>query len=368
MSKKVNKFVTVRNSAIVAASAAAAVASAWERTHRHVTGADLTEADLRVERLSDLRHETAMLAEIQAGLEKEWGSFAFLGFKDVQEMAAEAGQTIFVVVERGEAGAKARGIVQTTLADVHGDAELLEEAYPSFQSLTAPETWKHARHHGGDTAVLLQITTLGPTERGGGLGSLLRNAVLNMLPKQVQFALTTTPVDGAKSESIDAEDTSTYTPAMRFHSRGGANPARILQGYKTPAQGARETAHGRDIVVMRYARDESGAWPAKRPPMRIRTVGPLEERVLSTGRSLRVRALKAPRPKLPSLHRPSLRTPFMPSLRRPHVSVPKVRVISGIRKGADRLRFRGDHNGDTSPPEAPDAPAPEPHATQTAKA
>ena len=364
MSKSVSRYVTVRNGAIVAASAAAAVASAWERTHRHVTGAVLTESDLRVERLSDLRHEKAMLAEIQSGLEKEWGSFAFLGFSDVDEMAEEAGQTIFVVVERDAEGARARGIVQTTLADVHGAAELLEEAYPSFQSLTAPETWKRARHHGGDTAVLLQITTLGPTERGGGLGSLLRNAVLNMLPKQVEYALTTTPVDGAKSESIDADDTSTYTPAMRFHSRGGANPARILAGYKTPSRDAVETAHGRDIVVMRYARDESGAWPAKRPPMRVQSVGPLEERVLRTGRSLRVRALKAPRPKitLPSWHRPSLHAPTMPSLPRPHVSVPKGKVISGIKEGAARLRHRAgrpqEHTSEATVIET-DAPAPE---------
>ena len=162
MGKKNRKFVTVRNSAIVAASAAAAVASAWDRTHRHVTGALLTESDLRVERLSDLRSEQEMLAEIQTGLEKEWGSFAFLGFEDVNEMAAEAGGTIFVVVERGEEGKKARGIVQTILTDVHGDPELLEQAYASFQSLTAHESWKQSRHHGGDTAVLLQITTLGP--------------------------------------------------------------------------------------------------------------------------------------------------------------------------------------------------------------
>jgi hypothetical protein len=341
MSSKARRFVTVRNGAIVAAAASAAVASAWERTHRHVTGAVLTESDLRVERLSDLQHETAMLEAIQSGLEQEWGSFAFLGFADVREMAAEAGQTIFVVVERDEKGAHARGIVQTTLAGVHGDAELLAEAYPSFQSLTSRESWKRSRNHGGDTAVLLQITTLGP-ERGGGLGSLLRNAVLNMLPKQVQFALTTTPVDGTRLESIDTEDASTYTPAMRFHARGGANPARMLPEYKMPAGGAVETAHGRDVVVMRYERDETGAWPAKRPPMRVRSVGPLQERALRTGRSLRVRALKAPRPHLtlPSLHRPSIHAPSMPSFPRPHVTVPKVRVMSGIKQRAARLRRR----------------------------
>ena len=356
MSSKTRKFVTVRNGAIVAAASAAAVASAWERAHRHVTGAVLTESDLRVERLSDLRHEGAMLAEIQSGLEKEWGNFAFLGFADVLEMAAEAGQTIFVVVERDQEGAHARGIVQTILADVHGDAQLLEEAYPSFQSLTARATWKRARQHGGDTAVLLQITTLGP-ERGGGVGSLLRNAVLNMLPKQVQFALTTTPIDGARAESIDTGDASSFTPAMRFHARGGANPTRILPGYKTPVQdGGAETAHGQDVMVMRYERDDSGAWPAKRPPMHVRSVGPLQERALRTGRSLRVRALKAPRPHLsmPSLHRPSLHAPSMPTLPRPHVSVPSVKVVNTIRS---RLRGEGKQEGETAAADSPDTEA-----------
>jgi hypothetical protein len=260
-------------------------------------------------------------------------------------MAAEAGQTIFVVVERTEEGSKARGIVQTMLADVHGDAALLEEAFPSFQTLTARDSWKRSSRHGGDTAILLQITTLGPTERGGGLGSLLRNAVLNMLPKQVEYALTTTPVDGAKTETIKAEDPSTYTPAMRFHARGGANPAHILPGYKTPSPDAAATAHGRDIVVMRYARDDAGAWPAKRPPMRVRSLGPLQERVLRTGRSLRVRGLKAPRPKLPSLHRPH--APSMPSW--PHVSVPKVKVLGDVKRRAARLRHRHGEPEDEAP-------------------
>jgi hypothetical protein len=357
MAKK-GKFVTVRNSAIIAASAAAAVASAWDRTHKRVTGAVLTETDLRVERLSDLRQESEMLAEIQQGLEREWGSFAFLGFKDVYEMAVEAGRTTFVVVERGEESASARGIVQTTLTDVHGDPELLEEAYPSFQSLTAPEAWRNARHHGGDTAVLLQITTLGPTERGGGIGSLLRNAVLNMLPKHVKYALTTTPVDGTKAESIDTEDTSTFTPAMRFHARGGANPTRILPGYKTPAPDATPTAHGQDIVVMRYARDDEGNWPAKRPPMRVRSVGPLQERMLRTGRRLRVRGLEAPRPKI------SLRSLPTPSLPRPHIAMPKVHVVGNIKSGASKLRRR---DGKPEDDESQDRPSEDVSSVQAAQ-
>ena len=315
-----SKLVNARNGAIVASAAVAAASAAWDRTHRHVTGADLTEAHMRVERLSDLRHEKGVIAAIDEGLRAEWGPFAFLGFDSAAEMAAEAGDTIFVVVERDAEGLHARGIVQTILADVHGKPSLLEEAYPNFHILTSRESWKASRHHGGDTAVLLQITTLSPaTERGGGIGSLLRNAVLNMLPKSVHYALTTTPIDGATADSIDFDDTSTYTPAMRFHSRGGANPSHLLLGYKIPEDPATETGHGRDVVMMRYERDENGDWPAKRPPMRIRSLGPLEERLLRTGRRLRIRGIHAPR----RIH--------LPSVHRPHVAMPKLRSLKSVR-------------------------------------
>jgi hypothetical protein len=344
---KNSKLINARNSVIVAGAAVAAASAAWDRTHKHVSRADLTETLMRVERLSDIRHEKECLETIDRGLRAEWGPFAFLGFDSVEEMAAEAGNTIFVVVERDEEGAHARGIVQTTLANIHGDAELLEQAYPNFGSLTSREAWKAARHHGGDTAVLLQITTLGPTDRGGGLGSLLRNAVLNMLPDQVLYALTTTPIDGTKTESIDPEDPSTYSPAMRFHARGGANPALVLPGYKTPEDPSVETSHGRDIFVMRYARDADGVWPAKRPPMRVRSLGPLEERILRTGRSLRMRGLKAPRPRLPSVHAP-------------HVSVSGLRPgaqLQALRTRAGRLRHRND-DGETNPSPS-DSPSPD---------
>ena len=216
-----------RRAMFFAASAAAVAASAWELEHRKVRRADLTdeEADLRVEKLSDLRYESEVLDAIERGLSDEWGEFAFLGFTDVREMLAKAGDTIFVVVERSPAGVSARGIVQTILTDVHGDAALLQETYPDFATLTSPESWKRSRTKGGDTAVLLQITTLVQSKRGGGIGSLLRNAVLNMLDGRVAYALTTTPVDGAALADVVVEDAKTYTAAMRFH-----GPWRCLPG------------------------------------------------------------------------------------------------------------------------------------------
>ena len=77
--------------------------------------------------------------------------------------------------------------------------------------------------------------------------------------------------------------------------------------------------------------------------MRVRSVGPLQERVLRTGRRLRVRGLKAPRPriKLPTIHRPSLHTPSI-TLPRPSIRAPRDKVVGGIKLGAARLRRRGE--------------------------
>jgi hypothetical protein len=288
------KAISGRRGVFVAAAAATAAASAWETGHRRVRRADLAESGARIEKLSDLRYDKQALETIAAGLEDEWGEFAYLGFEDLNEMMAKAGDTIFVVVERDETGAQALGIVQTILTDVHGDAELLQATYPDFATLTSPESWKQSRHHGGDTVVLLQITTLVKSKRSGGIGSLLRNAALNMLDARISYALTTTPVDGALLGDVDVELPKTYTAAMRFHARGGAAPARTLPGYKQPQDGP--TKHGEDIVMMRYARDESGQWPAPRPEMRLRTMGPLQRQVNQALRRLRLRRLRGIRP------------------------------------------------------------------------
>jgi hypothetical protein len=291
MKTKLPQALSGRRGILVAAAAATAAASAWETGHRRVRRADLTDKGVRIEKLSDLRYDSQALETIAAGLEDEWGEFAYLGSKDLREMRDRAGDTTFVVVQRDESGAKALGIVQTILADVHGDAALLQETYPDFAALTSPESWKRSRQHGGDTVVLMQITTLGKSDRGGGTGSLLRNAALNMLDARVSYALTTTPVDGVLLGDIDVERPKTYTAAMRFHARGGASPARTLPGYKQPQGGL--TKHGEDIVMMRYARDESGEWPAPRPEMRLRSMGPMQRQASQAIRRLR---LRRPRP------------------------------------------------------------------------
>ena len=76
------------------------------------------------------------------------------------------------------------------------------------------------------------------------------------------------------------------SPRYRFHARGGANPVLVLPAFKRTQQPGMST-HGSDIVVMRYERDDEGAWPVAMPAMHFKRVGPLQARLASTARSLR---------------------------------------------------------------------------------
>jgi hypothetical protein len=280
-------MVNVRNGALLAASAVAA-AALHEIEHRRVFRADLPAAHIRVERLADLVDDPRALKAVEDGLLREWGTFALLGFSDAAHMASEAGQTIFIASEVDEDGvAEPKGALQTVLVNAGGDSERLRRLYPDFAALTDRKSWRRSRRRGGDTAVLLQITIFDKTGRGGGLGSLLRDAVLHMLPGNVKYALTTTPVDG-DSSLIRYNDPSTYTPAMRFHARGGAVPSMLLPGYKTSEMESGGVSHGQDVIVMRYARDAEGHWPVARPEMRTRRMGPLESRVSQAAHSIGV--------------------------------------------------------------------------------
>src|SRR6187551_1481171 len=60
-----------------AATVAATVAvAAWQEIeHRRIDFADLVEVPVRVERLSELKHDAESLALVEAGLKKEWGHF-----------------------------------------------------------------------------------------------------------------------------------------------------------------------------------------------------------------------------------------------------------------------------------------------------
>lgn len=267
------QLVNARNGGVLLAASAAAVAAWQEIEHRKVLRADLPDAHIRVERLSDLRDDPPSIDAVEAGLRTEWGAFGLLGFDSGMKMAKEAGQTIFIasLVEAGEK--TPIGSLQTILADCHGDPELLRDEFANFAELTGRLAWRRSRRKGGDTAVLLQITVFAKDGRGGGVGSTLRDAVLHMLPDNVHFAITTTPADG---KAIDAENYKSYNPAMRFHAKGGAKPTLLLEGFKVPAEGEVPSPHGQDVMVMRYSRDEEGNWSVPRPEMRTRSMGPMQ--------------------------------------------------------------------------------------------
>ncbi|MGE0060332.1 MAG: hypothetical protein AB7P33_06740 [Dehalococcoidia bacterium] len=287
MPKLNRKSGAIAASAVSAASALAA-AAAYEFEHRRVSRADVADSHVRIQRLWDLRAEKENLENIGEGLFAEWGASAFLGFQDIGEMAAKAGQGIFVAQRSLEDGEKQTAVLQTIRAQIEGDPEQLSEQFPTFADLISLDTWHSSAHKGGDTVILLQITTLGRQERGGGLGSLLRNAALHMQPPEVKYALTTTPVDNAPGSALKLDDPGTYTPAMRFHIRGGAAPTIVLPSYKAKldAEG-NPLKHASDVIVMRYARLEDGTWKAPRPDMSIRRAGPLQQRVTLAWHRLR---------------------------------------------------------------------------------
>jgi hypothetical protein len=273
--------------AIVGTAGMVAVAAWQEIEHRRVDFADLIEVPVRVERLSELKHDAEALALIEAGLNKEWGHFGLLGFQSIDDMLAQAGSSIFIALLQDGDKFLPKAALQTTSGDFGGDPAALHLAFHSFEELTTAGAMHAASRKSGDTAVLLQITVFDQENRGIGIGSLLRDAGLNLLDGSVKYALTMTPVDVAPGKpALDIADPATYTPAMRFHGKGGALPTIGLPGYKIPSEGESSAGHGHDIVVMRYARNDEGAWPVEAPQMRIHRVGPLQARWIGTRKGI----------------------------------------------------------------------------------
>jgi hypothetical protein len=286
-SKATHALLSPVGGAIVGTAATVAVAAWQEFEHRRIDFADLTEVPVRVERLSELKHDAEALALIEAGLKKEWGHFGLLGFESIHDMLAQAGGSIFIALLQEGDKFLPKAALQTTVGDFGGDPEALRHAFRSFDELTSAGAMHGALRKGGDTALLLQITVFDQENRGIGIGSLLRDAGLNLLDESVKYALTMTPVDVAPGKpALDISDTATYTPAMRFHGKGGALPTIGLPAYKTPPEGESSGGHGHDIVVMRYSRDDDGAWPVEAPQMRIHRVGPLQARWIGTRKGI----------------------------------------------------------------------------------
>jgi hypothetical protein len=277
---------STRGGVLFAASALAA--AAWhEMENRRVTSADFDSVPVRVVRLNELRDDAESLDAIEAGLRNEWGEFALLGFDSLRQLAAKAGNTVLVALVEEDGRFVPKAALQTTVGNFRGDPSRLHTKFDSFQSLTSAAALTKASRHGGDTAVFLQITVFGKDDRGLGLGTLLRDAGLNLVEDRVKYAITTTPIDRLPERPpLDLEDTNTFTAAMRFHARGGAAPVLVLPAFKRTEQSGAST-HGSDIVVMRYVRDEDGAWPVAMPAMHFKRVGPLQAKIASTARGLR---------------------------------------------------------------------------------
>ena len=81
---------------------------------------------------------------------------------------------------------------------------------------------------------------------------------------------------------------------------------------------------------MRYARDETGEWPAPRPGMRLRSMGPVQLQAARTLRGLELRSRGA--------HLPKLR--------------PNTRVLGGLKARANRIFHRDASDHDAIAPAA----------------
>src|SRR6476646_6439468 len=93
-SKATHALLSPVGGAIVGTAATVAVAAWQELEHRRMDFADLVEVPVRVERLSELKHNAESLALIEAGLKREWGYFGLLGFDNIEDMLAQAGSSV----------------------------------------------------------------------------------------------------------------------------------------------------------------------------------------------------------------------------------------------------------------------------------
>ena len=252
-------------------------------SERSIISAEVYDPHCLVQRLYEIKDDAETLGMLQRELENEWGPFAPANPNEMYAMAENAGKMIYVMrqFEDRVPGAPI-GILQTGLADVHGDYKKLVGKYPAFNAVTSNGTWEESMRMGGDTALLLQITAFG--ERSRGVGSLLRDTVLYMLPRNVRHALTLSPIDG--TGYVDLQNPETYTPTMRFHIGGGAKPAGYARDYKVPDPARpnidKENKHGHDVVFMKYSRDEAGEWAGlRRPGMSLTFDEPSYKQLLS---------------------------------------------------------------------------------------
>ena len=232
--------------------------------------ATLTE-DYRIETLAESVASDNELERLQIALEDEWGSFAPADMREMRQMVGTAGHMMYVIrfSENGNRG-EVSGILQTALADVHGDPQRLLDIYPTFNHITSNGTWDEAKRMEGDTALLLQITAFGGKPR---TGSLLRDGALPMLPRSVSYALTTSPFDGVYNSKIleTPVERSTiqqhFTRVMMFHYLAGAVPAGYMEKYKVPDPSRPNIGKGRqhnpNVVFMRYARLPDGSWKGR---------------------------------------------------------------------------------------------------------
>ena len=229
---------------------------------------------MAIDTLYNMRDERRALATIARGLQEEWGAFGPKDNSEMNRMVDGAGNRVYVgreVLDR-QLGSPLI-VLQTGVADVKGEPHRLTEKHPTYCHITSGETWTGFGEMKGDTALLLQITTLDEDARNNGIGSVFRGGVLSVLDDSIRWALTTTPVprdfyDKLVSSAVPLEELEhgvlAFPPAVRFHYNGGGRIAGISGNYKLPYAGREQLGCGRQsntaVAFLRYSRAPDGKW------------------------------------------------------------------------------------------------------------
>ena len=226
----------------------------------------MTTVTSEIIKLYDMLGQDGKMQQIQRELEDEWGPYGPADMREMHMMAENAGHMIYVIQFASDDGIMIpSGILQTGRAPIGGDYRRLIEVYPTFNHIVSNGTWEESNNMRGDTALLLQITAFG--ERSQGVGSLLRDGVFRMMPDDVLYALTTTPVPkGLTLEGLNEMPHHSYPPAVRFHYNGGGEISGHKADYKVPQgrpNGDKGRQHYTDVKFLKYTRRQEG-WVLRR--------------------------------------------------------------------------------------------------------
>ena len=211
--------------------------------------------------------DEGVLQRIQEPLFKIWQYEAPANLEAMKRFVTNFGGTTFVAVVEHEP----KAVLWTTRISAGGNPGRLLRKYKSFNALAWHSRGRRFDEIRGDTAALLAITAL--TDEPG-FGRTIRDGVFGLLPANVKWALTVTPV----GESFDPANPATYSDGATFHTRGRASATIVEHDYRlpNPCQDHLDEGHLTSVCFFRYDLEQlRTAGVTDRPPLRPPAILPL---------------------------------------------------------------------------------------------